>query len=58
MDNYKIKEIDKTFLEALKNSPNHGEVTISIFFRENSAYRVEVTRNESVLLNNLKKVTK
>lgn len=52
MGNYKIKEITEAFSNAIKDAPAHGELTISIHFRNNLAYRFEVIRNESILLAN------
>ncbi len=48
------KEIGEALNRAIKGAPPHGELTITIHFRNNLAYRFEVIRNESILLTNIK----
>ncbi|MDD3997812.1 MAG: hypothetical protein PHH86_08905 [Sphaerochaetaceae bacterium] len=44
-------EIEKTLNRMLREAPNHGILKFSIHIRDGIAYRLETTRNESILLN-------
>ena len=43
-------EIGTTITSMLDDAPNHGILTVAIHVRDGFAYRLEATRQESILL--------